>query len=543
MGSVPDLLYRRWASGDLVGDAKHSLTVRLRPGRMYRRFKTETRIDNGELIRPPLLYGCMNQPCWQGIWTPSGPWVTLPNVESAKFARDFTSKGISALTVIMDNIAFVEEEGIAGLYHTYVRGYYSPMRGTAVNGRRPASPRNEWNDVLNSGYQVELWEGYGTGAEVVPLATPDPTTHSCAPPGGAISRTWTGIAENCDSEANPDKITLTARDFGLLFTDQRMMGNNKSKDIRAPVTFGDRKSALKTGSGLLKGWVLVDDVSDVIKTLFIWAGFKEWYLHRTGWSIFKPLQYGEDKFFVDIIDDVLTQGNFVFYMLAPTDDDRSIGVPYFGPQKATDPPRPGMLDVRDTTRTEALQVKWDTSALPYVMRVRGDIDPKGHGLDELTVKRFMGVYYPPWSGTPYASRDPLDFRTKGTGRVAGVLRHFTETLGVTTTVSLNSNEECLFACVLAAIQYALGMCTGQFQMAGLPGVELNQQVNVVEEATGVDSRLWVASIQSDHSVGPNGLWTMTVGGSMIDTEDMAALAGDYSYTAALNTVAKRASFA
>jgi hypothetical protein len=42
--------------------------------------------------------------------------------------------------------------------------------------------------------------------------------------------------------------------------------------------------------------------------------------------------------------------------------------------------------------------------------------------------------------------------------------------------------------------------------------------------------MWVASIQSTHTLGPTGSWHMTVGGSLLDTEDMNLLTADYKVT-------------
>jgi hypothetical protein len=71
------------------------------------------------------------------------------------------------------------------------------------------------------------------------------------------------------------------------------------------------------------------------------------------------------------------------------------------------------------------------------------------------------------------------------------------------------------------------MISGTFQVAGLPAFDLNDQVSVIDEGTGVNSRCWVASIQSNHTLGPNGSWHMTIGGSLIDVEDTILIARDY----------------
>lgn len=694
--SLSSLLLSRWRSRNLAGDKKHVLLVRVRPGHMHRYYSDERRIDTNAPIYPSLIWKGHNHHPWQATWIVDGPWKNLPNIQSAKAQRSFTDKGSSTCTVVMDNVGFIDVEGVAGLYHTIDRGHYSPMRGIKVPTRPRMWQTNEWTNALNAGWQIELWEGYGAGGEVTLLDAMDETTHSWARPATAIDRTWTGVIEECDLDSHPDHITLTCRDFGLLFTDERLMGNNKSAEIRSPVSFADRRtvqgekkikgpynvsSGTVNGDGVWHGgdrddsshvdwieiplpagyytqfyaspisdgmemfaslwigpaggtmdrthplgggeyvdlglgsvpggppyfrrmgsvddsgrrwnfghgfnvpdgsklrlsftnlphqswssagkhsagvygmasyrygsdplhppngqagiqakhWILVEDASEVIRTILIWAGFKEWHVEDFGWSLHFPLRYGEDKYYIDVISDMQAQGNFQFYMASPTNDDRSIGVPHFEYTKSFDPPRP-VLEVRDTDMTESMQVKWNLADLPYVMRYRGAIASKkqgGQSLDQDFIRRYMATYYPPWSGDLYTPADPTHFRSvENIRRNAGVLRHFTETLGQQTTVALNSTDECLFACILAAVQYALGMTTVQFQIPGIPGLELNQTISVIEASTGVNSRVWVASLDSQHTLGDKGSWHTTVGGALLDTQEMAALAKDYAY--------------
>lgn len=701
------VIQQRWRTRQLVGDKKHALIVRVRPGYMKRDYMDENRIDDGDTpfdgspIFPPLIWKGNNHHPWQGLWTPTGSWQTLPNIESAKWARDFdiqtgAAKGTSTATVVMDNIAFPQATGVGGIYHAIQRGYFSPDRGNVPDGRAniwPKDIQNPWHNALNSGYQIELWEGYGTGNDIVLRTTLDPTTNSYAPASGALDRTWTGIVVDFETESHPDKITLTAQDFGIFFTDQRLVGDNKDLAIRSPVIFADRRQTqgenkvtqpLTVSSGLVsqdrvwqsqtgtsgpewiemkipfgtyiecfiapqsdmelfvslrlgdggvmdrtvtlpngwvtlagpgtgttpdgtpyfrhianfdttsptrialghqfdvgqdahlrltfnrlpgqavtknfiayqygsnpavapgpgvnaKHWILVDDAAQVVRMLCIWAGFKEWKIEDFGWSLFQPLVFGEGKFFMDVITDMLQQGYFIFYMGPPTADDRSIGVPHFEHVKAIDPPRQGMIEVRDTDMTEALDIKWDLSSLPWVMRYRGKIDPK-YGVvwgQDLT-RRVMATYYPPWTGrfSPLAMGE-----TAGADqirRIAGIHRHFTETMASNLRVSLQTYEECLFACILAAIQYGLQMCTGRFQIPGVTGLKLNDAISVVDEATATNSRIWIAAIESEHVMGGDheGYWRMTVGGSMIDSREFGGLRDDYNFALILNKLVK-----
>lgn len=706
--SVPAIIKSRWKSQNLVGDAQHVLVVRVRPGYMNHGYLDTHRIDDGSPIFPPLIWKGNNHSCWKGEWTPTGDWVTLPQIQSADFTTTFQSLGStggsgsgqtsSVLTAIMDNVYFEPVTGAGGLYHVIKRGWFSPMRGTKITSRPELWAKTAWTDALNGGYQIELWEGYGdpTDASCIPLAHPisqvigGRTMMSCTPPSPAIKRTWTGIIETCRVVATPDVITLTARDFGLMFTDQRVMGWNKAREIRAPIKFNSRKQAqgqieiqgpLTVNSGLAlpgegwqsgphgspsdvawiemklpKGyyedffwapryadnsmyvslrmgpgggtrrtgtviagntwvdlgygsvpgggppwlrnwndvpkharrwslnarefdgynvpdgstlrlsfsdltafgdafvgggngfnaykfgsdpstspgmlvnathWILVEDASDVVRMVLIWCGFQEWNVEDFGWTLAHEKIYNENRFLMDIINDVLAQGNFMFWMGPPTDDDRSIGVPNFTHQKATDNPERGMVEITDHDLLEDIDATWDNSALPFVMRYRGNLSKKGQTLEQDTVKRFEATYYPPWSGDAYSPVSDLPHSARP-NRVAGIRRHFTATLGASSTIGLESNEECLFACLLAAIQYAIQMFTATIQIAGYPGFDLNSHVSVQDESSGINSRLWLASIESHHKMGPNGSWNMVLGGSFIDNDDMFLIRRDYA---------------
>jgi hypothetical protein len=754
----------RWETRELVGANQHALVVRVRLGYFARGYLAADRIDTGEPIVPPLIYQGVNHDCWKAVWTPTTDWMTVPEVQQAQWTRSFVQNGSSTMTFTMDNVAFEDTEGDGGLYHVIKRGHFSPMQGVTVLSR-PAvwTDPSPWANVLNGGCQVELWEGYGTGAEVVPLATPvsqviDGVTMMSCSPGDAIARTWTGLIEDAHLESHPDQIAVTARDFGVAITDQRLVGDNHAHEIVSPVIFGDRKASLgeekvplystyydggsteavgegtiyqvsdvpvsnnhydlvsgahdhatdhwwaqfklngyteelllapvpsgyvKDASGLYEAvssfeawisvyvggpadwpfswaetdlndgtqqkqgpmmdgavpltagawvdlglgstpdgipyvrhfptlpgppgvyelghgldlpfgsrlrvtitnlnlnpnpgqpldagfyaglytfaalvyghggaddaaapvydpngsgvegnpfggtgvnpyhWVLVEDASDVVVMLLIWAGFPEWDVEPFGWSLYQPLQFGEDKFFQDVMSQILDQGNFTFVMGAPTADDRSIGVPHFNYQRALNAPPPDMVEVTHEDLLETAQVEWNLASLPDEIRYRGNPTPDGATFDEDLVACFQAVYYPPWS-SQRAAQIVGDLTTPQ--RTAGIRRNFLQSVGVGVAIGLNSNEECAFACVLAAIQYALAMCTGQFQIPGRPDIDLNDQVSLIDMGTALNSRMWVASVQSTHKMGPQGSWEMVIGGSYVDMSDFDAIRADY----------------
>jgi hypothetical protein len=689
MGPVPELLAQRWASGLLVGDAAHACLVRVRQGYMTHLYQDAVMLDTSpdQNVSFPTIWKGQNAQPWQGQWLPTGDWITLQNVESANWIRSFTCNGGSTLTVVIDNVAFNDQTGEGGLYHSIDRGWFSPTRGVTVASRPALWAENAWGDVLNGGYQIELWEGYGVGSDVVPVLDED-TNQWSAP---AASKTWTGLIEVCDSESDPDHITLTCRDFSVMVTDQRLMGEYKAKEISSPVTFADRRQTLgetkefgsilvssgqvtadsqlgaqwlsdghadashtewvelhlpagfytdfyvalpftgetmyislnaaggaclmdgtpvadgwvdlslgsvpvsgepyiavhpntwsdpsrrwslgghsfqlgdnsvlrlsfnplavdpddgtykagtnsfyafrwgtdpnaSPGAGVnATGWVLVDDAADVIRMILLWAGFSEFDVQDFGWTLQAPMTFAQDSFFQDVIAAILAQGNYTFFLDPPTDHDLSIGVPVFRPQSAMNPAVEGMLTITDGQLLEAIEVIEDYSNVPYVMRYRGAVSSSGTTLFADLTKRFTGTYWPPWSGHDYTNLQGSGFSgAYPLGRTGGVRRQFSQT-----DPGLASVAECLFACILAAIQYALQAVTGIMQAPGLPGVGLDQQVSFVDQSTGTSSRMWLASVESDHTLGPDGTWHMVLGGSMLDTEDMGLIAQDYAYT-------------
>lgn len=724
MGSLPAIVEQRWRDRALVGQAKHQLIVRVRQGHMDRAYRPFVMLDQEAPPEIGTIWNGNNAQPWSGQWIADGDWVTLTEIESCKIVKDAsTDNGSSTATIVMDDIAFLRSIAQAtGLYGTtWDRGYFSPQRGISVWKRAPYFEQNEWADRLNSGWQIEVWEGYGPDGDpsVTPLATPvqrtvnGVTINTCVPENAAISRTWTGLIDNTSLDTHPDTITLTCRDFGILVTDQRLIADNKAPEIQCPVRFGDRGHTLgevQTGygaaasgskqgysptavttsdnadgwvsdnqastsdmvwveikltpgyysqfklateyaglemyvairaegghvqwngvdvadgswvqanindtvpgnstvyyvnhyqtvrnpgrfnlGGLLNagegtvlrlyftnlrrhyydnngnpvdangyvagvfrlyglaygtdpsnapitqgtdiradGWVLITDLADIVRRCLMWAGFKEMNVDNFGWSLLQPFNFGQDQFFIDVITSCQNQGNFLFYMTAPTDDDASIGVPNFVLQQAFSIQPNTYTSIRDTDLLEALQVSYDNSNLPFSFIVRGAQNKSGTTFGQDLVKRYQAVYYPPWSGQDYRKVSPLSAGRSydHVDRLHGLQRHYVETQGQVISLSLNSDDECMYVALLTAVQYALESVTGQLQTAGVPGMEINAAVNVVDQGSGTNSRLYITSIESDHQMAENGSWHMTLTGALLDTQDLSIMAEDWAY--------------
>jgi hypothetical protein len=667
-------LYARWKSARQVGAAKPSLRVTVTRGLIDKHYDDFALLD-GSHPRPFRIVEGNNRKPWQGFWRPTGEPIELPNVLAVKWSKDFSQKGTASATIEVENIIYKAIVGIGGTYHAIMRGYLSPWLGAQIITRAtiPSWIENEWFEVLDNGYKIDVFEGYGDQQK----------------------RTFCGLIEEADFETVPDRITITARTFGVLATDQRVMGWNKPPEIKAPLQIADRErtlgikpegfaaSASSTASGrpvggivrsanrtawvsaghagaeanewveigippgyyegiylalpykgqalhisinagagsafngvpvagwvdggkgnvpgtaipftnawgsssasgvrrplngaleakgktrirvwlsnlpyrsewgdhragvtrlagMLTGtnahplngttakhakhWVLIDDLADIAKAVFMWMGFHEWQVEDLGFSLTHPMAWAMDKFFIDMLTDIAAQADWLFFLKSPSPNEESLGVPCFVHNTATDGPPRNMLEVRDDDLLESVKAKIDLSNLPYIIRYRGNVDPNGTPYESDAVKRFAGTYFPPWSGA-----GPVIVES---GRTSGVRRH-----ELTIDSNLFSDEECIFAAILAAIQYALSAYTAELQISGYPEIELNDQISVVDKTTAINSRMWVASIHSEHTTGPSGSWKMTVGGSLLDGIDMQQLRSDLEEWKAIVKTLKQA---
>ena len=503
MGRVSALLGDRWRSGKQVGDAAPTHRVTVTRGLMDKDYKTFVPAYEGAIQGNSsfgTIKGGNNHKPWHGFFRATVDPKELPNFLSIKWQQEFCQKGARTLTLEVENILFKAVVGVQGVYHQIRRGVLSPWLGLKLAGRFIPpnwAQEEEWFEVLDNGYRVDVWEGYGD----------------------QLCRTFVGFIEDADIETQPDRITITARDLSILFTDMRVVGFNKAPEMGGvAITLSDKKSAEKEEKSAAKvktkGWLLVKDATDVIARVFLWAGFKEWRINKFGLSLLQIETYGMEQFFQDMIDQIQAQANWVYFMESPTEHSQSIGRPVFEKVTAIDPPPRGMLEVRDTDLLESLKFKADLSKLPFIIRYRGNVDKNGTTYGSDTAKRFNAAYFPPWSG---AGR----YEETGINRVAGVRRH-----EVVVDEHLLSDNECMVAAIRLAMEFALEAYTAEVQISGYPGFELNQQFSVVDHTTGINSRIWVSGIQSDHQCGKEANWKMTVQGAVIDSLDLQRIKED-----------------
>jgi hypothetical protein len=275
-----------------------------------------------------------------------------------------------------------------------------------------------------------------------------------------------------------------------------------------------------------KGWIFVNDGSDVVKWAYMWAGFHEWEVESFGAPLAHPIVFHQGNYLVDIVKHMEQDGAFAHFMGQPSEDEDSIGVPTFRATRALASPQPGMIEIRDKDLLTGLQTKFTKENLGYVLRARGK-EKKGEGvwLGEDLTERFQATYFPPWSGAHHSLlTGEYDHNLVGIDRLAGMRKHV-----VHADVNLASEDECMMACLLIAVQQALTAFTGTATLPGYPGLELDEQLSIIDSATGTNTRMWINSITSTFTAGEDASYLTSVGGVMIDTPDLVLLAVDYLY--------------
>lgn len=258
-------------------------------------------------------------------------------------------------------------------------------------------------------------------------------------------------------------------------------------------------------------WILVDDASDVVRVVLRWAGFREWEVENFGVRIPKdqPWIFHQSDFLIDLVNYVKSQGDYTFHMGRPTDHNLSTGVPIFRSTHAVAAPNE-VFEVTDHDLLTGISASIKHPTKAHIIRSRGRIPKKGQRgsrLGEDKTKRVSASYTPPWARA---------------GDNAGVVRHITNM-----DPFLETELDCKVACILIAVQQALQSNTGEIEIPGMPGIGLDEQISILDQGTGINSRLWIASRSSTFTTGPDARWTTRLGGSLLDTPDLLNLLVDF----------------
>lgn len=259
--------------------------------------------------------------------------------------------------------------------------------------------------------------------------------------------------------------------------------------------------------------VLVDDVSDMVRVVLRWAGFKEWDVETSGVRLKERQVFPRSAFYFDVIKKAMELTGYQFFMKAGTGDDDSIGIPCFRRPLVVDERIRSRAVARDTDLLEGIKTKDSDENKAYIIRVRGKTAKESKGglpLSGDRSKRLMFVYRPPW------------WRKLG-----GIVKHVVFTNNAFKTV-----DDCKFACYFIALQEALESDKGTCQIPILPGFEvdgarfgldLDSHLSVRDVGTGLVTRLWISGLQLSFRQAEQPRNTMTVDGALADTRDIRTI--------------------
>lgn len=509
------LFSQRWRSRKHIGAARPWMQVQLRRGYMKRSYHDDWPDPQfGQVVGRAITRQ------WYPDWTPLDAYTTLDTVSHVDLDQSFANNGVCVATLQLDNEEWQSVAGAAGTFHSRERGYFWPWRGYTPNGRPGSSdaPNEWWNRLQNA--QITIRQGYG--------------------PDAALT-TFTGLIDTFNAQVRPDRMTITARDFGGILSDCPLFGWNKDRLVPDPVTFVPneywRLPELQSGGN--HRWIKIVDAAEIVKCILRWAGFKEWEVEDSGVNLSTVATFDKSKTYMDVINAVKEQLGYVFFMGEPTEDDRSIGVPIFRRSSVLVSQRSRPILLRDQDLLTDIKPQHDNKDDRHIVRVRGAINKQtGLGINQGvartaasdTTRRYTFVYFPPW-----------------TDSMSGVYKQITYyNIGDSgTAVGFTSNRECAVAAVLVALQIGLVRDTATLQSAGNPAFGLDGFAFVMDAGTGIASRLYISNRKSTMTVGGDGsgqqkspygtsggsqselLWATELGGSLCDNPEMDTIVADY----------------
>lgn len=665
---------QRWLSGKHIGSSTPVFRAWVRTGHLERSYRNLP--DDEVFAFIPGLKG--PNAVWKANWVPETSYVEVPNIASCKGENDFDQNGVEQITLQCNNIELAEQTGLAGIFHTFERGFMAPTRGDEGFLAEAAGEENEWSGV---------WKDQSTQIIV------------CAGYGDAHFPVFLGLVDDCDLSSAPDTITITARNMGKFLTDQHTFMDAKHLFVKDPITFCDRQRAdelknvaktataksndgshfarfavddddesfwvseghgsdqelewiefsvpnsriedfqllprwagmemfvsvhatntnaeggtarttdevnvgegwvsheslgnvpgttipyvahvgnvkgestrykiRKGGGGYVVGddtrvrlwfrnlqkvssgkqwsykagvftceifdrvrkkeakeyhWILVDDVSDIVKTVLQWVGIDDWEIESVGSRLKDKIVFDRNTFLIDIIRKITEATSYVFYIKPPEEFDStnlakgnkknlSMGIAVFRQNNAmTNRPREKRYSVKDSNVITGIQPQFSGAPLAQSVRVRGKLISSWKAIEDPdyvpkkgdNIGRFFYNYRPVWAraGSAQAGRG-----------AAGLRRHEYHTDPLIT-----SNYECKVACLLIAFRMALQASACSVQIPFFPPIDLDQQLAVYDEGSGISTRIWIASRDWEYVGGEERRFSMTLGGSMLDVD-------------------------
>lgn len=274
----------------------------------------------------------------------------------------------------------------------------------------------------------------------------------------------------------------------------------------------------KTGKTKGPPFIYIRDVSEIVKVVCRWAGFKDLSrIEICGVTMKKPMVVNKANSLRDIIAKVEEQTGYVFRIDPPTDDS-SIGVPVFTTNNAfSSGGRNDMETLRSSEALFQMTRSWKSQPLRYIIRVRGAIANKKQGglfLGGDRVRRHMYVLRPPWAR-----------------RMGGVIRHLTWYKP-----ELETRVECMVAAYLIALNIALANATAIAEGPGAPHLSIGDVVQAHDQDNGIVQTLYITNHSRTFRRGAEPSYRSQVGGPMMDTPDIFNLSLRYLGELAQNDI-------
>lgn len=269
-------------------------------------------------------------------------------------------------------------------------------------------------------------------------------------------------------------------------------------------------------------WILVDDVSDIVKVVLQWVGLTEWEIESVGVRLKDKIVFDRQTFLIDIIKRIAEMTSYIFYVKPPEEFDvddlspgnavnKSMGIAVFRQNSAMKQrPLDRVEAVQDTNLLTAVQASFDPNALAQSIRVRGKAvgarrvqDRNLHPLGADPTLRYQYSYRPVWA-------------RGGSEGGANLRRHELHYDNL-----IASEYECKVACLFIAFRMALESAKAQIELPLWPLIHLDHQVLMFDTGTGLSTRLWIAQKSWTFVSGENAQFKMTLGGSLLDTNDVS----------------------
>lgn len=277
-------------------------------------------------------------------------------------------------------------------------------------------------------------------------------------------------------------------------------------------------------------WILVDDVSDIVKVVCQWAGFSNpegWEIERVGSRLKDKIVFDRSEYLIDIIKKIEEATSYTFQIRPPKTFDEEhldsghnlqMGVVTFRQNQSMTPtPKDPRYVVSDSQTLTGIQPEFDEAPLAQSIRTRGKL--------KLTQKIIEEGDFVPSTGNGMTERFGYNYRPvwarDNENRAAGIRKHEFHVDN-----AYSSDNDCKVACLLIAYRLSLEAAKASVQVPFFPPVTLDCQFGIFDLGTGLSTRLWVVSRDWEYQSGAERNFTMTLGGSLLDIDIVQATRGE-----------------